>query len=287
MKREYEFFNDVKMDFSEYEEVPFTEQERLTMKNNLKKSNKTYHSRKRMMWAAGLAACLAITSQTSFAKDLAEKIFSLGHASIIAETESNTDEVVTIPMPDELKGQIFDKNGNELTELSSDMQEIYDKDGDQAMICSSEKDGTVSYSLEKYSAEDPLADDDYIVSFDSIEDLELNLSFDLKIPERLPDGFFLSKIYGFQDDDGNVSSDYAVLTYSNSDASFTIHERRDSEETRFTAALYDPQEMDFHGEIAVYTDSEFNAAWDGTIISILGNDTLTGDALLEVAGSLK
>ena len=101
MKREYEFFNDVKMDFSEYEEVPFTEQERLTMKNNLKKSNKAYYSRKRMMWAAGLAACLAITSQTSFAKDLAEKIFSLGHASIIAETESNTDEVVTIPMPDE------------------------------------------------------------------------------------------------------------------------------------------------------------------------------------------
>ena len=87
MKREYEFFNDVKMDFSEYEEVPFTEQERLTMKNNFKKSNKTYHSRKRMMWAACLAACLAITSQTSFAKDLAEKIFSLGHALIIAETE--------------------------------------------------------------------------------------------------------------------------------------------------------------------------------------------------------
>ena len=32
MKREFEFLNDVNMDFSEYEEVPFTEQERLTMK---------------------------------------------------------------------------------------------------------------------------------------------------------------------------------------------------------------------------------------------------------------
>lgn len=251
MKREYEFFNDVKLDFSEYEEVPFTEQERLTMKNNFKKSNKTYHSRKRMMWAAGFAACLAITSQTSFAKDLAEKIFSLGHSSIIAETESDTDEVATIPMPDELKGQIFDKNGNELTELSSDMQEIYDKDGDQAIICSNEIDGTVSYSLKKYSAEDPLADDVSIVTFDSIDDLEMNLSFDLKVPESLPDGFSLSKIYSFKNADGNTSPDYAVLTYSNKDASFTIHERRDSEETRFTTTLSNPQEIDFHGETAL------------------------------------
>ena len=89
MKRKYEFLNDVKMDFSEYEEVPFTEMERQTMKHNFKKSNKTYHSRKRVMWAAACVACLAVTSQTAFARDLAEKIFRVGHIGALT-TDDNT-----------------------------------------------------------------------------------------------------------------------------------------------------------------------------------------------------
>ena len=286
MKREFEFLNDVNMDFSEYEEVPFTEQERLTMKKNLKQSNKAYHSRKRMMRAAVLAACLAVTSQTAFAKDLAEKIFSLGHSSIITETESDSAEVSSVPVPDKLKGQIFDADGNELTELSSADPGYYDKDGNPVQINSVEdKDGSIQYSISKYSADDPLSDIDGAVAFASIDDMEL--SFDAKVPEKLPDGFSLAKVYGFSEEDGNASPDYAVLAYSNGTEGFTIHERLDSENTQFVTSLPDPQEMDFHGSTAVYNDSEFYATWDGTTISILGNDTLTGDALLEVAESLK
>ena len=286
MKREFEFLNDVNMDFSEYEEVPFTEQERLTMKKNLKQSNKAYHSHKRMMWAAGLAACLAVTSQTAFAKDLAEKIFSLGHSSIMTETETDSAEQSAFSVPDELKGQIFDADGKELTELSSDDPGYYDKDGNPVQINSVEdNDGTIHYSISKYSADDPLGDVDGAVAFDSVDDMDL--SFDLKVPETLPDGFSLTKVYGFSEDDGNVSPDYAVLAYSNGKEGFTIHERQDSEDTSFVTTLPDPQEMDFHGSAAVYSDSEFYANWDGTTISILGNDVLTGDALLDVAESMK
>ena len=285
MKREFEFLNDVNMDFSEYEEVPFTEQERLIMKKNLKKSNKTYRSHKRMMWAAGMAACLAVTSQTAFAKDLAEKIFSLGHSSIMIETESDSAEKAAVPVPDELKGQIFDADGKELTELSSDDPGYYDKDGNPVKINSVEgNDGKITYSISKYSADDPIGDIDGAVTFASVDDMDL--SFDLKVPETLPDGFSLTKVYGFSGEDGNASPDYAVLAYSNGKESFTIHERRDSEDTKFVTTLPDPQEMDFHGSTAVYNNSEFYAEWDGTTISILGNDVLTGDALLEVAESL-
>ena len=286
MKREFEFLNDVNMDFSEYEEVPFTEQERLTMKKNLKQSNKAYHSRKRMMRAAVLAACLAVTSQTAFAKDLAEKIFSLGHSSIITETESDSAEVSSVPVPAELKGQLFDADGKEMTELSSADTGYFNKDGDPVQINSVEDhDGTIHYSLSKYSADDPLGDVDGVIAFDSIDDLDL--SFDLKVPETLPDGFSLTKVYSFSDDDGHSSPDYAVLAYSDGNEGFTIHERRDSEDTQFVTSLPDPQEMDFHGSTAVYNHSEFYAAWDGTNISILGNDVLTGDALLKVAESMK
>lgn len=286
MKREFEFLNDVNMDFSEYEEVPFTEQERLIMKKNLKQSNKTYRSHKRMMWAAGMAACLAVTSQTAFAKDLAEKIFSLGHSSIITETESDSTTLSTVPVPDELEGQIFDADGKELTELSSADQGYYDKDGDPVKFHSVEGNGgKITYSISKYSAEDPTDDVDYVITFTSIDDMDL--SFDLKVPETLPDGFSLTKVYGVEDEDGNASPDYASLTYSNGNDSFTIHERLDAEDTQFATALPDPQEMDFHGSTAVYNDTEFYAEWDGTIISISGNDVLTGDTLLEVAESLK
>lgn len=286
MKRKYEFLNDVKMDFSEYEEVPFTEMERQTMKHNFKKSNKTYHSRKRVMWAAACVACLAVTSQTAFARDLAEKIFSLGHSSIIAETESTSDEVLTEPIPEELQGKLFDKDGKELTELRSDIQEVYDKNGDQVIICSKSQDGKTTYSIEKYSVEDPLSTDDSVILVDSIDELEKSLSFDLKVPEELPDGFSLTKIYGVKDEDGSLSPDYAFLDYSDGEKCFSIQEQLDSEDTQFTTSLPDPAEMDFHGSTAVYTDSEFDAAWDGTIISIIGNDTLTGEALLKVAESL-
>ena len=274
------------MDFSEYEEVPFTEQDRLTMKKNLKQSNKTYRSHKRMMWAAGLAACLAVTSQTAFAKDLAEKIFSLGHSSIITETESDSAEVSSVPVPDELKGQLFDADGKEMTELSSADPGYFNKDGDPVQINSVEdNDGIIHYSISKYSADDPLGDVDGVIAFDSIDDLDL--SFDLKVPETLPDGFSLTKIYGFSDEDGKASPDYAVLAYSDGKDNFTIHERLDSEDTQFVTSLPDPQEMDFHGSTAVYNDSEFYAVWDGTNISILGNDVLTGDVLLKVAESMK
>lgn len=286
MKRKYEFLNDVKMDFSEYEEVPFTEMERQTMKHNFKKSNKTYHSRKRVMWAAACVACLAVTSQTAFARDLAEKIFSLGHSSIIAGTESTSDEVLTEPIPEELQGKLFDKDGKELTELRSDIQEVYDKNGDQVIICSKSQDGKTTYSIEKYSDEDPLSTDDSVILVDSIDELEKNLSFDLKVPEELPDGFSLTKIYGVKDEDGSLSPDYAFLDYSDEENSFIIYEQPDKEETKFSTGLNDPKEMDFHGNTAIYNDSEFYASWDGTIISIMGNDTLTGEALLKVAESL-
>lgn len=289
MKREYEVLNDVEMDFSKYEETSLSEMERVRMKRNLKENSKRYRIRTTMTKAAACAAVLLVFSQTTFAQNVLEQIISIGHSSVVVEDGTpGKGENDAYPIPEELVGQIFDKDGKVLTQVSADTTEIYDKDGDAVMICSGVQDGTEIYSIEKVDdIGNALEEDDSTQRFDTEEELAQILNFELKVPKTLPDGYTLTEAYGFTDENGEVSPDYAVLVYGNGEKQFSIHERRDSEETKFTTGMTDAQVMDFDGVDAVYTDTEFECSWDGVIVSIMGQKAISGEALLDVARAMK
>lgn len=296
MKKEFEFLNEVEMDFSKYEETSLTEMERGRMKQNLKKNGRKYHFRKNMTRIAACAAVLLAFSQTTFAKDIMEKIISIGHSSVVIMEDQNPDMDYIYPIPEELIGQVFDENGNELTEVTGETAKIYDKDGNEVMICSENEDGSaeyldvdsVSYCLKRVDEmSKELDEDEDICSFASEAELAEALSFDLKVPKTLPEGFSLVKAYGFKDENGEVSPDYAVLVYGNGEKEFSIHERRDSEETKFETGLSDAKVIDFDGVDAVYTDSEFECSWDGVTVSILGREAVSGDEILDLAKAMK
>ena len=296
MKKEFEFLNEVEMDFSKYEEASLSEMERVRMKQNLKKNSRNFQFRKNMTRAAACAAVLLAFSQTTFAKDIMEKIVSIGHSSVVIEEEQNPDMDYIYPIPEELIGQVFDENGNELSEVTGETAKIYDKDGNEVMICSENADGSagdsdadsVTYYLERVDAmSKELDEDEDICSFSSEAELAEVLCFDLKVPKTLPEGFSLVKAYGFKDENGEVSPDYAVLVYGNGEKEFSIHERRDSEETKFETGLSDAKVIDFDGVDAVYTDSEFECSWDGVTVSILGREAISGDEILDLAKAMK
>ena len=124
MKKEFEFLNEVEMDFSKYEEASLSEMERVRMKQNLKKNSRNFQFRKNMTRAAACAAVLLAFSQTTFAKDIMEKIVSIGHSSVVIEEEQNPDMDYIYPIPEELIGQVFDENGNELSEVTGETAKI-------------------------------------------------------------------------------------------------------------------------------------------------------------------
>lgn len=296
MKKEFEFLNEVEMDFSKYEEASLSEMERVRMKQNLKKNSRNFQFRKNMTRAAACAAVLLAFSQTTFAKDIMEKIVSIGHSSVVIEEEQNPDMDYIYPIPEELIGQVFDVNGNELSEVTGETAKIYDKDGNEVMICSENADGSagdsdadsVTYYLERVDAmSKELDEDEDICSFSSEAELAEVLCFDLKVPKTLPEGFSLVKAYGFKDENGEVSPDYAVLVYGNGEKEFSIHERRDSEETKFETGLSGAKVIDFDGVDAVYTDNEFDCSWDGVTVSILGREAVSGDEILDLAKAMK
>lgn len=278
MKKEFEYLNEVEMDFSVYEKYTLTEMERYRMKkkcieNKNKKMKSSYTS------AAVCLVGILLFMQTSLAQDVMNKIISIGHSSIVVEEETACEK--TVKIPEELVGQIYDKQGNVVTELDSDTESIYNENGDAITIC--EEDGVYFTETIKQAE----IEEDNFVHFETIDDLASKLNFKLKVPDYLPAGYELVDAYGFQDENKVMSGDYAVLVYGNGEFEFDIHERRDSEETKFVTSLADPKEMDFGGTTAIYNDSEFDCTWDGTIVSILGRKVISGEDILLIAESMK
>lgn len=282
MKKQYDILNDARLDFSEYEEIPLTEQERAQIMKRIRKNIKKRNYTSRIMYTAACAASLLLVSQTSFAQDLLDRIITIGNSSIIVEETEQPDPAIVL---DALKGQIFDKDGNVLTELTGSEDGIYDAKGHEVMIVHEEGANGIEYSLKPIEA--ATAAKTNTIHFSSAEELGKNLSFDLRIPDYLPEGFSLETAYGYANENSELFLNYGVLIYTDGVHSFMIQERKDSEENRFAATITNAEEMEFHGTAAVYNENEFHCTLEGTITSIMGQNVLKGEELLKVAKSLR
>ncbi|NLZ52072.1 MAG: hypothetical protein GX892_02805, partial [Thermoanaerobacteraceae bacterium] len=98
----------------------------------LKKSNKAKSIITKVASFALVCVLGFSLMQTSFAQGGVDKIvrtISLGHITIL---ESEPSSVKSVPVPDKLKGKIFDKDGNPLKALSTEhADEIYTADGER------------------------------------------------------------------------------------------------------------------------------------------------------------
>ena len=264
MKNEFDYLNDVKMDFSCYEEESFIEKERHTMKN-----------KRRIILIAACIAALTIT--TAFASGIV--------GNIIKSVNTGYNEFVLVdpdaptPLMDELKGKIFDENGIPVDSIKhSDFGNLYDKYGKKitqdmyASMIEEATDGLVAYSG-NYNPEESQ------IVFASLEDAQAASAFDIKTPDYLPEGYSLSKVYTYKGDNSNY---YITLVYANDSGNdITIHERLLNEETAFelgtdgsldeitingrTAVIINGHSLDFETEDSVYVGISSNISRDELI----------------------
>lgn len=291
IKNEFDYLNDVKMDFSEYEIVDLSELERNKMKNVNKQHKKFPIGR-----VSALAACVALVvafSQTAIAKDFFSNIIasvSTGHNQFFKMDDSG----MQIALPDEIKGKLFDKDGNPVT-VYKNGDKLYDEKGNEIAdlvryVTETLGIDTLTVNGEKIKIGDSSKDDivkdaqesgqNIVYDINQIND---SLNFTAKMPEYLPENFEFFA--------ATADGDYLFLYYAdrNTDEYFTIHERVINDDTAYeTSTDGSLIETTVNGNKAVLMDDR-NLEWetDGISISVMGHHAITTADVLKVADSIK
>ena len=289
MKNEYDYLNDVKMDFSVYDDE---------MKKEIMEMKKGKMSIRKIAVIAACAAAVAITG-TAFASGYVTKIvksISTGHNMMIQTDDTGMEWEI----PEKLSGKFYDKDGNELHSITYGMTygDLYDKDGnryDEASIAQMfidsgyADDADIRVEASKDNGTKIPYDDETLKVYTSLEEFDADLSFDLKSPEYVPDGYSFLYGNGYRDKDGKMSGNYAVLTYSNGKDTFSIHERVINDKTSFeTSTNEDVTETLINGCTAAVSDHEIMWEQSGISITVIsGSSSVTGGELLKVAESIK
>lgn len=285
MKNEFDYLNDVKMDFSIYDEEIISEKEI----NNMKQ-------KKNMKKVYILAACIAVMaiSCTAFASGFVSNIIKT--ISTGYNTFYQTDASKPLELPDELKGKFFDENGVQINSLSQkDLNNLYDEKGNLL----DEKDIQKIYS-DAFEGEVELAEagDDYDPaesekSYATIEEAQKDAAFAIKVPEYIPEGYSFTRAYAFKDNNGEVkpgSSFYMNLEYTNGDKKMLVFERLLNEETAYESGTDGKiEELKINGCRAVIMDNA-SIQWetkDNISVDIAGRGFIGRDELVKIADSVK
>ncbi len=261
MKNEFDYLNDVKIDFSQYEITDLTEKERIKMK----KANRKRISRGKILALAACIAAVAAFSQTALATDLFGRIVktvTTGHNSFVQTDMTG----VSAPIPKEYRGYLFDENGNEATNYT-DGAIYYDRSGNKIEDLEdylSENVPELKAAKEKQN-DDPLEEskkNGYPIIKD-INEIDSYLCFKSALPEYLPEGysFYGATAYGDQ---------YLFVYYKNDKTGkyIMVDERILNEETAFSTGTDGKiKETSINGHKAVILDGR-SIDWEQNGISI-------------------
>lgn len=244
---------------------------------------KSKKSRKFNIKVASVAAGFIITaslSQTAFGQSVVSKIvetFSLEHVKVSQEEPSNIEST---PVPKELEGKIFDKDGNEIKEFTKDFHgEIYTVDGEKI----------VSFANKEIVTEKQKEESQLIVK--DKKELNQYTSFKVKLPSYLPKGYEFEKATFFKGESGTVkNTDYIDLYFTNKETGKYIfmQQRRASKETAYEAGTEGKVEkVKVNGVDALVYDNTIDWEYNGVIYGMHGRGGATNNELIKIAESIK
>lgn len=291
MKNEYDYLNEVKMDFSLYDDEYMTDKEVKSVLKNIRENNdmtKRVVQKKRLFTAVCAAAIVMTCTVFASGSEIINKIvktITTGHNYFIQMEGGPYD------IPDELKGKLFDKEGKPINILSEESYgELYDAEGNKidntklAEIYEESLGGQVVVN-ENYNKEEAEK------SYNTIEEAQDIAVFDIKVPDYVPDGFEFSRAYAYTDNKGNVSGEYMTLEYKNKKGhEINIFERTLNEETAFSSSTDDTiEETEINGRKAVIENGK-SIHWetkDSVSVSIVARGKITKDEIINMAESVK
>ena len=224
------------------------------------------------------------------------KQFMVGeHAKFTVAEHRNS----TRPIPDGLKGQLFDADGNELVEFPDDEKEIYNNLGESATIICTENDDGSSFKIATYDELDKersKSEENMYTYFDTIDDVKPYLAFDPLMPSLLPEGFSVDRIGLFNNKDGSPeplgSNKYLSVYFTNADKSQEIYMqfRLMDDETGFEgSASKDIRPITVNGNQGVIDGKNADIEINGVMYMIMAGscNDVTQDDVLKMAESLK
>ncbi len=252
----------------------------------MKKSNKFKHIITKVASFALVCILGFSAMQTSFAQDVVGKIvktISLGH--IVIYEDEHTEGVEQYPVPDKLKGKIFDKDGNPLEVIPRNIEKIFTVDGEEI-----DSVDHLTGEIKTVVEEEKLRQENNLIVKDSGK-LNDYTCFNVILPSYLPEGYEFDRAEFYKDENGIVEdSKYISLYFTNGKAEEYIfmNQRFADEETAYEAGGENVEELKINGVDAVmYNDRNIDWEANGVIYGLSGRGKITKDELIKIAGSIK
>lgn len=262
--------------------------------NENKENNVVKGSNKIKRIAVAAACCLIICgalSQTSFAKGVLEKVISTvfigdNGTKIMQEKEPpKADKNASRPIPDKLKGKVFDKNGKPITNFTDGTQ-FYTANGEKITgFASSSKDpNNVTIQTEKSRKEKTL------IVKDSSK-LDQYTCFKVKLPSYLPKDYKFDRAEFIKNKDGEVSNQYIFIFFTNKKTGKEIFmpQRVSNNDTKFVSSTDGKLEkVKVNGKDAAIIDDRYiDWEYDNVLYEVSGKGTFGKDELIKIAESVK
>lgn len=253
---------------------------------------KSQRFKKPAVAVASIALGVALFAQTAIAQDFTQKIkeiFSIAGGNINIIQEEPVERPDGVPVPESLKGQIFDGEGNEVKAFTDSIKEIYTKSGEKIAYLGNDENNEMVIVTE---AQEAAKKAETTLTLTDVNKRNDYTCFDVKLPEYLPDGYKFDRIELYKDENGKVeNSKYIDIFYTNESNSEYIfmQQRLSDEETGFTTGTDGTVErVKVNGaEALIMNDSSIDWEADGVLYHMTSRGAFDKDELLKVAESIK
>jgi len=230
-----------------------------------------------------IAACLTLALSVSALAFV--HYLSLGENAIyIVEPREAVNPEDAIP--EELRGLLYDADGN-LIETFGDIQDsFYNADGESVMVTNDDSGKLSIVTMEEETAKT----EKISTLFDSLEDAQTYLAFDAKSPSYVPAEYVLEGYRVFNDEDGKPAQDSKYLSiyyFGNNGVNDCIYiqARLMDEETSFESDVGSVEKITINGYEAIATRSNVDILI-GDVMYMIHANKLPQNEVIEMAESL-
>jgi len=130
--------------------------------------------------------------------------------------------------------------------------------------------------------------EDAITIFETVEDAQPNISFELQMPEYLPDGYAFDKIELYKNENGIIDGQYASVYFSKGEKYIYLQARLMNEETAFVTGMNGLSETEVNGYKALISEDSIDVDIDGVLYMFMaGPSDVKSDELVKMVESLK
>jgi hypothetical protein len=245
--------------------------------------------------AAVIAVSIIGLAMTSYGQDfyrVIKEVLVGEHARYIV-TEQTGAQADVPALPDELKGKLYDRDGNVLEQFPEN-GEIYNRNGEKLILQSvytGDGNKLAALTEKEYDELQKSKLDDYTVMTD-FEEAKSYLSFDFSLPAYLPEGYVFDRIRLYNDETGKPikNCDYADVYFTNGDHARDIYLqlRLMNEETAYEASIGNVEEIDINGNKGVIGEGSIDVEIDGVMYMIRVHASgIDNEQLIKMAESIK